>query len=182
MPVPLIIAGVATVASAGMQAVAASKKASAVARAADYNAKVDIANAQQLQMDAEANVRRQRQENQDYLSKIRVAYAASGVLSDTGTPMQVLGTTAARQEQDIQQYWTGVNQKTDRYYASALEGVAEGHDAASAYHLEGAADIIKGIGSIAGMFAGVGTSTTTPKSFSGGWAGQDSGSSFGGYT
>lgn len=146
--IPIIIAA----AAAAVQVTAANKQAAVATSVANYNAKLDIKNAQQLALNAQANVAKQRTENEAYRSKIRVAYAASGILSGSGTPMSVLATTAGRQEQDIQNYWSSVNQKSDQYYAKAAEGIAEGDAMADVYHLQAASAAIKGIGSMASAF------------------------------
>lgn len=152
----LLTASVATAGvSAYMSASAASKQASTAAQIANYNAKVDEANAQQLAMNANANIQKQRQDNGTYLSAQRAAYAASGVLSGTGSPMAVLATTAGRQEQDIQQYYASTQEEEQRLYGAAQLGVYEGAEEADMYHLQGAADIFKGIG---GMVSLVGQS------------------------
>lgn len=140
----------ATATSAYLSAKASSQQASAAAQAANYNAKLDIANAQQQAMNAQANIAKQRQDDQSYRSNQRAALAASGVLSGTGSPMALQATTAGRQEQNIQQYWTSTQQHEATQYAAAQEGVYEGAEAADTYHLQGAADIFKGIGSIGG--------------------------------
>ncbi len=148
--VPIVMLA-ATAASTAMQASAAAKGAALAQSTAKYNANVDIANAQQLQLNAASNIRAQRAEDQAYRSKIRVAYAASGILSGTGSPMQVLATTAGRHEQDIANYWNSTQQKSDRYYGAAKEGIREGESQADLYHLQGAAAVVKGIGSIASI-------------------------------
>lgn len=157
MPVALAIVAVASVASAAAsvysgreQQIASNKQADAARQAADYNAKLDVANAQQLAMDSAANIQRQRSGNQAYLSKQLVAYAASGILSDTGSPLAVQATTAGRMEQDIQQYWTSVQQKESSLYASAQEGRYEGEETADIYHLQGTAALVSGIGRAVG--------------------------------
>ena len=138
----------ATAASAGLEFEASQRQAKAAAQAANYNASVDIANAQQQALNANANIDAQRQKDKAYQSSQRAALAASGVLSDSGSAMQVEATTAARQEQDIQQYWTSVQEKESQLYASAEEGIYEGAEQADIYHLQGAGDIFQGIGSI----------------------------------
>jgi hypothetical protein len=151
-------AGAATVSAATAAATtaisleASSKAASAAAQAADYNAKLDAANAAQLSMDATANIQKQRQDDAAYQSNQRAAFAASGILSDTGSPMQVEATTAGREEQNIQTYWTSVQEKESQLYSSAAEGVYEGQEEADVYHLQGVGDIFSGVGSIAGTF------------------------------
>lgn len=151
--VGLVVEGIsvaATAATTVMSTQAANRQAAAAAQAANYNAKLDIANAQQQAMNAQANIAKQRQDDKSYQSNQRAALAASGVLSGTGSPMALQATTAGRQEQDIQQYWTSTQQHEATQYAAAQEGVYEGAEAADTYHLQGAADIFKGIGSIGG--------------------------------
>lgn len=146
----LVISAVATAASAAEQAHASSLQAKAATQAADYNAAVDQANAKQVALNANANIERQRQEDQTYQSEQRAALAASGVLSDTGSPMVVQATTAGRQEQDIQTYWTSVQEKESNLYAAGQEGIFEGAEQADIYHLQGAAEIFSGVASVAG--------------------------------
>ena len=150
-----VLAATSVASAAGgayMAARASSQQADAASQAANYNAKVDVANAQQQALNANANIQKQRQKDQEYQSDQRAALAASGVLSGTGSPMEVQATTAGRQEQDIQQYWTSVQEKESAEYAAADEGVVEGQEEASMYHLQGAADILSGIGSMASSF------------------------------
>jgi hypothetical protein len=146
--IPYIIEAVAAAASTTVAVEASNKQAEAATQAADYNAKLDVANANQLAMNANANIAKQRQQDQEYQSNQRAALAASGVLSGTGSPMALQATTAGRQEQDIQTYWTSVQEKESQLYSSAEEGVYEGQEEADIYHLQGAADIFKGVGSM----------------------------------
>jgi len=157
--IPLAIAATAQAVSAGVQAYDASKSASYAAKVADYNAKVDIANAQQQAMNAQANITKERVQNEAYLSSQRAAYAASGILSDSGSPLMVQATTAARMETNIQQQWMTAQQQEATGYAAAEQAVAQGKAQAEAYHLQGMADIFKGVGSIALAFAGAPAST-----------------------
>jgi len=169
MVAALAVSAVAEVASAAQSARVASQQATAATTIANYNAKVDIANAQQMGMDAAANISKQRTEDQSYLSSQRAAYAASGILGGTGSPLAVQATTAGRQEQDIQQYYANTQEKEAGLYEAAQLGVYEGAEQASAYHLQGAADIFKGIGdvaSISGKIAGVEYANNPPISSS----------------
>lgn len=182
--IPIIMVA-ATAASTAMQVAASAKQAALAQSTAKYNASVDISNAQQLQMNSAANIRSQRAEDQAYRSKIRVAYAASGILSGSGSPMEVLATTAGRHEQDIANYWNSTNQKSDKYYGAAAEGIREGEAQADLYHLQGAAAVVKGIGSMASQFGSMGggnaaTTSMAGSKLSAGWTGEDSGSAFGG--
>ena len=133
------------------KAQASSEQATAAAQAADYNASVDRANAQQLAYDTTANIDKQRVAGESYMSTQRAQYAASGILSGTGSAMIVQATTAARLELNIQQQWTTAQEKEALLYGAATEGVLEGQEQASMYHLQGVADIFSGIGSMAGI-------------------------------
>jgi hypothetical protein len=148
--IPYIIEAVAAAGSAVEQKQVSARQAEAASNAADYNAKLDVSQATQLSMDANANIQKQRQEAQVYESNQRAALAASGVLSDTGSPMALQATTAGREEQNIQTYWTSVQQKESELYGSAEEGAYQGSEQADIYHLQGAADIFQGVGSITG--------------------------------
>lgn len=131
--------------------VASNKQADAALQAAQYNSKLDIANAQQLSMNAAANASRQRTNDKEYLNAQRAAFAASGLLSDTGTPLAVQATTAGRMEQDIQQYWTSTQQKESQLYGAAAEGMYQGAETADIYHLQGTAELVSGIGKAVGI-------------------------------
>ena len=148
--IPLIISAVAAAGSAIEEKQVSSRQAEAASQAADYNAKLDTQQATQLSLDANANIQKQRQDAQQYESNQRAALAASGVLSDTGSPMALQATTAGREEQNIQTYWTSVQEKESQLYSSAEEGLYEGQEQADIYHLQGAADIFQGVGSMAG--------------------------------
>jgi hypothetical protein len=151
--VPLLVAGAAGAVSSGVQAYEANKSATYAAKVADYNANVDIANAKQQAMNAQANIQSERQQGAELLSKQRASYAASGVLSGTGSALAVQATTAARLEHNIQQYWNEVQQKESQLYTQAGMEVAKGKAEAKAYHLSAAADMFKAVGSMALTFA-----------------------------
>lgn len=155
MAIPaLIVAAAGAVASAAASASASSRQASAAAKVADYNANLDIANAKQSALNAQANITAKRKDDSAYTSAQRAAYAADGILSGTGSPMALQAETVGRQEQDIQQFWTTEQQNENTQYDAAELGVYEGAEQASAYHLEGAAEIFQGIGSAAVAVAG----------------------------
>jgi len=133
----------------------AGKQATYAAKVADYNAKVDIANAQQQAMNAVANIQTERLKNETYLSSQRAAYAASGILSDTGSALGVQATTAARMEQGIQQYWNEAQQRESTAYAGAQAEVLQGKQQAQAYHMQAIGDYFKAAGDIATAIGGI---------------------------
>lgn len=152
--IPYIIEAVVAAGTAVEAKQVSSRQAEAATNAADYNAAVDKANAQQLAFDAQANITKQRQDDQAYQSNQRAALASSGVLSGTGSPMALQATTAGRQEQNIQQYWTSTQEKENQLYGSADEGVYEGQEQSDIYHLQGTADLFHGVGGVTSAFGG----------------------------
>lgn len=148
--VAAVAAAGAAVYSASEQRVMANKQADAALQAADYNAKLDRAQAQQVSMDAAANAQRQRQADKTYLSAQKAAYAAAGIDSDSGSPLAVQSTTAGRMEQDIQQYWVSTQQKESQLYSAAAEGIYSGQAMADTYHLQGTVALVSGIGKAVG--------------------------------
>ena len=132
----------------------ANKQATYAAKVADYNANVDIANAKQQAMNTQANITKERISDASYLSSQRAGYAASGILSDSGSALMVQATTAARMEQNIQQQWTTAQQQEAAGYSAAQQSVQQGKQQAKSYHLQEMADIFKGVGSLALAFAG----------------------------
>jgi len=145
----------------------AGKQATYAAKVADYNAKVDIANAQQQAMNAQANIQSERLKGEEYLSHQRAAYAASGVLSDTGTPMAVQATTAARLEHGIQQYWNQVQQKEAEEYTQAQLDVMRGKQQAQAYHMQAISDYFQAAGNIANAVMSMPSTGPSPSNLGG---------------
>ncbi len=150
--------------AASDQAKLASKQGAVAGQVADYNAKLDEANAAQLALDAHANIQRQRQDNSTYLSSQRAAYAASGVLSGTGSPMIVQATTAGRMEEDVQNYWRQTQQRESNLYAAGqMERFGGANQAAAAeaqaqaYRLKAVSSIFDGIGGVAKIAGGLAT-------------------------
>lgn len=182
MPVVPLIPYIVMAASAVAAASAKNKQAKVVKSVADYNSTVDIANAQQLGMDANANIEKQRADDAVYTSSQRAAYAASGVLSGTGSPMEVQATTVGRQEQAVQQYWQNTQQKSDRLYDAAKMGTYEADKQADAFHAGATAEIFKGIGSVAnisGAGSGAGAASLESKQLAGKPLGNTMGSEVG---
>lgn len=138
-----------SIASAEVSSRAASSQARAATQVAAYNAQIDQTQAQQIGLDANANIEKERADDASYLSSERAAYAADGVLSGTGSPLALQATTAGRQEEDIQNYWASTQEQETSLYDQASLGIAEGAEEADTYHLEGAGDIINGIGGVA---------------------------------
>lgn len=120
---------------------------------ADYNAKYDIAAAQQLDLDTIENIDTERQDAKVYLSRQEASYAAAGVLTTTGSPLHAMITNAGRFEQKIQQDYVNSQQKQASYYAAAKVGQLEGSAQAQADRLGGTIALLNGGANIAGTLA-----------------------------
>ena len=133
----------------------AAKNAAAVDTAtADYNAKVDEAQAQQLQLDTIQNIRTERENMAVYLSQQHAAYASAGVLADSGSPLAAQITNAGRMEKQLQQEYTDSQQRQKQLYSSARIGRLEGAARAEADRAQGTIALINGGANIAGQFYG----------------------------
>ncbi len=133
----------------------ASKNAAAVDTATgDYNAKVDIAQAEQLQLDTIQNIQTQRQNDAVYLSQQHAAYASAGVLANSGSPLAAQITNAGRMEMQLQQEYTNSQQRQKQLYSSASIGRLEGEARASADRAQGTIALINGGAKLAGQFYG----------------------------
>lgn len=154
---PAIFAGASAVAS-GVGAYGqykASKNAAAVDQAtANYNANVDKAQAQQLDVNTVENIRSERLANEEYLSRQAASYANAGVLATSGSALHAQITNAGLLEQKIQQQYVDSQQKQQQYYAQAAIGQAEGAAQASSDRLAGTLALINGGARIAGSLYG----------------------------
>lgn len=151
----LAVSAVAETVSIVNQKKASNQQAAVATKDAAYNASIDLEHAKQIDLNADANITAARRDDLSYLSSQRAAYAASGILSGTGSAMQVQATTAGRQEQDIQEYYRQTQEKEDILTSEAKMGVYEGDQQAETFHLQGTTAMFDGIGKIAGNLGGI---------------------------
>ncbi len=142
----------ATAYGAYKQHQAAKNAASVDTATGDYNAKVDIAQAEQLQLDTIQNIQTQRQNDAVYLSQQHAAYASAGVLANSGSPLAAQITNAGRMEMQLQQEYTNSQQRQKQLYSSASIGRLEGEARASADRAQGTIALINGGSNLAGQF------------------------------
>jgi len=130
----------------------AADNAAAVDNAtAAYNNKYDQALAEQLDEDTQVNIENERLNDKVYLSKQAVGYAASGVLSTTGSALKAQITNAGRFEQKIQQDWVNSQQQQASYYSQGKAGVVYGAAQAESDRMSGDIALIDGGAKIASM-------------------------------
>lgn len=166
---------VGTAYSSYSQKKAAQKAAQIDNSTAGYNARYDVAQAQQLDYDTLQNIRTQREAGKVFLSRNEAAYAAAGVLTTTGSPLHAQITNVGRLEQQIQQKYLDSQQAQAALYAKAKAGILAGEATASADKSAGDLALVNGGVSIArqlyggyqsGLFSGGGSKVvpvTDPK-------------------
>ena len=148
----LAVSMAATAYSAYKQHQAAKNAASVDTATADYNAKVDIEQAEQLQLDTLQNIQTQRENNAVYLSQQHASYASAGVLANSGSPLAAQITNAGRMEMQLQQEYVNSQQRQKQLYSSASIGRLEGDARASADRAQGTIALINGGANLAGQF------------------------------
>lgn len=159
MPVALLAVSVAAQGYSMYKTNKANKAAAATAvETADYNARVGLQEAKQIELDAAANYDAMRDDAAIYTSRQQSAYAASGVLN-TGSALAVQAETASRLEQQIQQDRNNALRESEKRRTAARMGVLYGQREASA---------IKTQNSIAMLNGGIGILKTVAGAYSGG--------------
>ena len=183
----LVVAAGATVYSAVEQKKAADSAAATSTAVAGYNARLDRAESEQLDLDTQANIAAMRKDAATYMSRQTSAYAASGVMANTGSPLVARAATAGALELQMQQKWTDLNAHKEMLESKAQAGVAEGQAQADQYHMQGTAAVMNGAAKVAsmaasaygaGVFGSAGSNTST--ALSGNWEGGGPSSSIGG--
>ena len=147
----LVVSVGATVYSSIQQKKAADQAASIDTSTADYNARYDEATAEQLDYDTQHNIEVERQNDQVYLSKEAVSYAAAGVLATSGSALDAQITNVGRMEQQIQQTWVDSQQKQQQIRSQAQKGILYGQDQAAADKMSGTLALVNGGAHLAGM-------------------------------
>ena len=123
---------------------------------AAYNARVEEREAAALESENAENIRRMREESERLKAAQRAALGNSGSMLTSGSPLAVLGQTAAMEERNIQ----------DAHY-SGYRSVSQRRETAKQYRYQGAVakaskiksgnTIIQGVGQIGSGLSSVGT-------------------------
>lgn len=147
----LLIGGLALSAAGAGMAYASNKQAAANAQAiANYNASLDKQQAAINESTASRNLLRMSQQKDEYLSKMRSAYAAAGLL-DTGSPLMAEASAEGRLRTEMQDYWNDTQTKSELLYQAAAAGVWEGGLQASQYNMQAYSSLINGGASMSKM-------------------------------
>lgn len=167
MPAALLIGSLVIKGISMVKANEAAKQSASLADSvARRNANTDLVAAKQSELDTAANILAARQEARVYTSRQNASYAASGVLSDSGSPLAVQAGTMGRFEQKIQQEKINANQRQLQLQDAAQTGILYGQAQAqgiktanTAAMLRGGADMLMTAygGYKSGMFSGGGS-------------------------
>ena len=118
---------------------------------AQFNAGLDISQAKQLELDTRQNIESMREEGSVYESRQKTAYAASGVLTGSGSPLAVQAATAGKFAQRINQQYLNSQATENRLYSEATAGIYEGAGQAAGFRAQGTAALLTGGAKVAGQ-------------------------------
>ena len=120
--------------------------------AANYNARVQEAQAIQQDMENRENIRRERKAGQGLLSSQRQKLGASGVAIQTGSPLEILGRTAGELELRAQDAARAGRSNLQYGLSQAQMTKWEGKQAATAATLGASGTLLQGTGQAIGMY------------------------------
>ena len=120
--------------------------------AANYNARVQEAQAIQQDMENRENIRRERKAGQGLLSSQRQKLGASGVVIQAGSPLELLGRTAGELELRAQDAARAGRSNLQYGLSQAQMTKWEGKQAATAATLGSAGTLLQGTGQAYGMY------------------------------
>lgn len=122
--------------------------------AADYNARVKEAEAAQVDAESREQIRRDRAAARRFASSQRARYAASGVLTSLGSPLEVLAYDAGQMELQSLERARAAEAYRRRGKAEAVGIRMEGASAAKGYRRAATGSLLSGAARIAGGASG----------------------------
>ena len=120
--------------------------------AANYNARVQEAQAIKQDMENRENIRRERKAGQGLLSSQRQKLGASGVAIQTGSPLEILGRTAGELELRAQDAARAGRSNLQYGLSQSQMTKWEGKQAATAATLGASGTLLQGTGQAIGMY------------------------------
>ncbi len=143
------------IAGAAEQNKQAQANAEAQEAQANYNKRLEEREAARIEAETAENARRQREEAERFKAQQRALLGASGAAMDSGTPLAILGRTAADTEMSIMDTHTGGAQQANQHREQAKmyqyqAGVARmNRPSGSSLGLNVAGQIGSGLGNLA---------------------------------
>lgn len=154
------VAAVAAVAAAGVTAYSAVQQGKAASDAANYNAKLAAQNAAIAQQQAQSQATQQQAQARAKIGAAEAAYGASGVDAGSGSPLDVLSSSAQQSEFGRQTILYNGNLKALGYNdQTQLDNAAAGNALAQG-DLKAGSAVLTGAAGAAGKFGGSGAGTS----------------------
>lgn len=130
------VVAVATTAYAGYTQYQGQKFQQEVAKStSEYNAKVQENQTIQAEMESRENSNRSRRANRLFMASQRASLAKMGIVESSGSPLEVLGETAATLELQMQDEKRAAESRRRLGFAGAAQTRVEGQAQATAYGL-----------------------------------------------
>lgn len=152
--VPLILAA-ASFASAAVNAYGQREAGDQAQRQAEYNAKVSEAEAIQKQLETTENYRRLKTQAKSFSSRQKVQYAKGGVVSNTGSPLEVMSETVGLMELEAQEMARQGRAQVSRLKTGAKLTRLEGINQRDAAYAQSNATLFSGAVNAAGSYYGM---------------------------
>lgn len=153
-PVSWAVIGVgASLLGTGVSAYSSYQQGKSAQSLNNYNAALDEQNAVVAQRDAAIIANQQRTQNARIQAKQRAAFAANGVVGDTGSPLLVEAATAGNLEMGALETQRQGNIRAGQYRQQAELDRMSGKAARTAGNLNTAATLLQGAGSAASQYA-----------------------------
>lgn len=143
------IAAVAGILGTAFSAYGAIQQGNAAKSAADFNAQNMAIMAADARKRGEAAAEAKQRETGALIGRQRAVMAARGLDLNQGSPLSILGDTAALGELDTQTIKGNAEREAVGYLNQGKLYAAEGQNAQSAGLLSAAGDVVGGIGSVA---------------------------------
>ena len=131
-------------ASAAISAVSAIQQGKAARAAADYNATIELQNAQIARADAAAQAQQQDRENYLRLGAIRTAQGKAGGAANEGSILDVLGDQAAQGEMEKQYILYQGEQRARGFTNTATLDAFSGRNAERSGYLKAGSELLSG--------------------------------------
>ena len=147
------VAIAASAVGSGISAYSAISAGQAQNRLSQYNARLADEQANLIAKQGSDRAMAQMTQNEQILSRQRAAYAANGVVTDTGSPLLVEAKQAGYMQMAVLQDQAGAQIESQRYDQQAQLDRAQGSISSEAGFLNAGATILQGAGKAGSMFA-----------------------------
>lgn len=149
-----IAAIAATTVSTGVSIYSQQQQAKTQERAAAYNAELARREAKNRELESAEQIRRERIENRRRMARIRSQLSHQGIATTTGTPLAILGESAADLELGIADAVRRTSIEAASLRAQGQMGLWEADQASRAANINSVATGIAGVGKAFGSYTG----------------------------